>query len=577
VRKFLYATAALVAAVAVLIVLTMPRRRLALAGGGADGTIAGTLHVHTNRSDGRSGPDDVAAAAARAGLKFVVFTDHGDATRTPDPPAYRSGVLCVDGVEISTTGGHYVALDMPAAPYPLAGEPRDVVEDVHRLGGFGIAAHPDSPKPELRWTDWEAPIDGMELLNPDTAWRVWAHRANDPASVDKWSARRRIAFSLLGYPFRSPETIADILEPIAGESAVAQWTTLAARRRVVSVAGVDAHAMLALRGDPVDSGYSLPFPGYEATFRTVSIHVRPHQPFSGNAAADAAALMRAIRNGHLYTAVDGLATPASFELSAVGEGGTVLAGDEVPAGKPLTLHVRSNAPAAFTTTVWNGGGVFSGNHHESEFSVPAPATPGTYWVDVRSDGRPHATAWLRSNPIYVRGPEADAPARSDDRSAATVRAVVDRPGEPAWRIEHDQGSPGAIEIGDASGEVVYRFGLASGVPSGQYVALVHDLESDAAAADRFAFTVRSERAMRISVQLRGGEGVVDRWQRSVFVDTTNQQRIVSFDDCRPVGITHTPRAPRGHIRSIMLVVDTTNTKPGTSGRIVVSQAALMSR
>ena len=34
--------------------------------------------------------------AARAGLKFIVFTDHGDATRTPDPPAYRSGVLCID-------------------------------------------------------------------------------------------------------------------------------------------------------------------------------------------------------------------------------------------------------------------------------------------------------------------------------------------------------------------------------------------------------------------------------------------------------------------------------------------------
>ena len=40
-------------------------------------------------------------AAARAGLKFVVFTDHGDATRPPNPPTYRSGVLCLDGVEVS--------------------------------------------------------------------------------------------------------------------------------------------------------------------------------------------------------------------------------------------------------------------------------------------------------------------------------------------------------------------------------------------------------------------------------------------------------------------------------------------
>ena len=68
--------------------------------------IPSIIHVHTNRSDGLSPPDQVAAAAARAGLKFLIFTDHGDATRAPDPPSYRSGVLCLDGVEISTNGGH---------------------------------------------------------------------------------------------------------------------------------------------------------------------------------------------------------------------------------------------------------------------------------------------------------------------------------------------------------------------------------------------------------------------------------------------------------------------------------------
>src|SRR5438477_11647431 len=136
--------AALVAAVAVLVALSLPPRRLILEPPATDPTIPGILHVHTNRSDGRSGPDDVAAAAARAGLKFVVFTDHGDATRVPDPPTYRAGVLCLDGVEISTTRGHYVAIGMPPSPYPLGGERRDVVEDVKRLGAFGIAAPADS-------------------------------------------------------------------------------------------------------------------------------------------------------------------------------------------------------------------------------------------------------------------------------------------------------------------------------------------------------------------------------------------------------------------------------------------------
>jgi len=67
--------------------------------------------------------------------------------RKPDPPAYRSGVLCLDGVEISTTGGHLVAVDMPPSPYPLGGEARDVVEDVKRLGGFSIAHTPIRQSP----------------------------------------------------------------------------------------------------------------------------------------------------------------------------------------------------------------------------------------------------------------------------------------------------------------------------------------------------------------------------------------------------------------------------------------------
>src|SRR5882672_6033515 len=187
------------APVAAVVYFTIPPRRLALTPTD-DGTIAGVIHIHTDRSDGLSGPDEIAVAAARAGLKFIVFTDHGDGTRRPDPPTYRSGVLCLDGVEISTTGGHYIALDMPPSPYPLGGEPRDVIDDVHRLGGFGIAAHPDSPKVELRWREWSAPFDGIEMLNPDTSWRLWAQQPG-------WRSKWQLFTAVVEYPFRPAETI----------------------------------------------------------------------------------------------------------------------------------------------------------------------------------------------------------------------------------------------------------------------------------------------------------------------------------------------------------------------------------
>jgi hypothetical protein len=563
-KRLALLTAAVVAAVAGFAALTVPPRHLALEPI-ADGTVAGILHVHTDRSDGRSGPDEIAAAAARAGLKFVVFTDHGDATRKPDPPTYRSGVLCLDGVEISTTGGHYVAIDMPAAPYPFAGEPRDVVDDVRRLGGFGIAAHPDSPKPDLRWRDWSAPFDGIELLNPDTSWRVWAQRPG-------WYPKRRLLTALVDFPFRPPETMASLIQD---SGVLHNWQALIERRRLVSIAGIDAHARLAWRGDPGEERVVLPFPGYESSFRTLSVHVASDRRFSGDAANDAATLMRAIRNGNLYTAVDATATPPAFDFSATNALGTVHEGDELASGGPVTLHVRSNAPAEFTTIVYEGLRPVSSARDSRDLTVHASDRPAVYWVEIRSTGRPNPGSWIRSNPIYVRG-TAPPPRPATRPLATTSRPIFAGTVLAGWRTEQDPTSLAAVDFPTETSELRFRYGLAGGSSVGQVAALVYDTPTGTGPYDRLTFTIRAERPMRISVQLRGGSGEVpgERWQRSVYIDTFDQERTVSFDDLTPVGVTASSKPVLTAVRSLLFVVDTTNTKPGASGRIWIRSAAL---
>jgi len=569
----LYLTAALVAAVVVFSLATLPPKRLVLPAV-PDATIPGIIHIHTNRSDGLSPPDAIAAAAARAGLKFLVFTDHGDATRTPDPPAYRSGVLCLDGVEISTNGGHYIALDMPAAPYPLGGEARDVVEDVRRLGGFGIAAHPDSPKLQLRWIDWTAAIDGVELLNPDTSWRVIA-------SQPGWRSRGRLAAALLKYPFRAPEVMASLLQPT---SAVDQWAAVARQRRVVITAGADAHAKLELRNsDPGDDRFALPLPGYEASFRMMSVHVRPERPLSGNATEDAAILARAIRNGHLYTAVDGIASPPSFEFTASLPGGAVEQGDSVVGGGAFELRVRSNAPPEFTTVVHEGTRSISTVRDANDLVVHAHG-PGVYWVEILSNHGSPPVTWIRSNPIYIRetrgtsgapAPAADSSsARAVSPPGASSKPLFDSESMAGWRVEHDPNSAGAVDLtrGLAGPELRFRFGLAGGNGLGQVTSLVYDLPDGAAPYRRLGFSIRAERPMRISIQVR--DTIADRWQRSVYIDATQQERSVAFDDLLPVGVTHVAMPPPASLRSVMFVVDTANTKPGTSGRIWIGNVAL---
>jgi hypothetical protein len=556
---------AIAAVVGMLVAATLAPARLTLTPW-SDGTIPGVLHIHTSRSDGRSAPEEIAAAAARAGLKFIVFTDHGDATRKPDPPAYRSGVLCLDGIEISTSGGHYIALDMPPSPYPLGGEARDVVEDVRRLGGFGIVAHPDSPKPELLWREWTAPFDAIELINPDTSWRV---ALNSPG----WRPKLRLLVSLVDYPFRSPETMASLLQHPT--DVLMRWEILTERRHVVALAGTDAHAKLALRNaDPGDNRWSLPFPGYETAFRMLSVHVRPDRALTGEAAADAALILRALRSGHVYTAIDGLASPPSFEFSASNARGTAQAGDDLDVGGPVTLRVRSNAPPEFTTVVWQSSRVLSTDHHERDFTVQTSDAPAVYWTEILSTGRKRHLAWIVSNPIYVRAP-ATAP-RLLMRPPASQSASIFDGTTNGWRVEHDAVSQAAIETapGAAGRELRLRYALGPDPVARSFVALINDRPAGLTANDRLAFTIRAEHPMRLSVQLRAGQPPGERWQRSVYVEAADRERTVYFDDLTPVGVTQTWRPTFSTIHDLMFVIDTTNTKSGSSGRLWIRAAAL---
>jgi hypothetical protein len=54
----------------------------------------------------------------------------------------------------------------------------------------------------------------------------------------------------------------------------------------------------------------------------------------------------------------------------------------------------------------------------------------------------------------------------------------------------------------------------------------------------------------------------------------DEVRTVVFRDMKPAGATATDAPPLENVRSILFVVDTTNTKPGSSGRLWIRTAAL---
>jgi hypothetical protein len=566
VKRVALATAALLAAVAVWIGLSLPPARITLPAADDPAVVPGVFHVHTNRSDGRSSPEVVAAAAARAGVKFVIFTDHGDGTAKPAAPVYHSGVLCIDGVEISTRGGHYIALDMPPAPYPLGGDPRDVIEDVKRLGGFGVVAHPDSPKDDLRWRDWDEPFDAIELVNLDSGWRT-------RVQADGW---RSMLTAFATYPFRGSETIGRLFAESAAASE--RWESLTRLRRVVALSGTDAHAKLAFgEVDPGDNRFSLPIPSYEAAFGSLTLHARLEGALTGDPLADSQLVLAAIRSGHVYTALSAAAAPAVFEFTAANERGSAQAGDELPAGGPVTLRVRTNAPAPFKASVWKGNELLSGDHGEGEFTVAAPAEPAVYRVEVRADDGNRQRLWLLGNPVYVRGPSppASVPPR---RPATDTKRLFDERSTQGWSTETDPTSLAAVDLrrGTAAPELMFRFGLATGDTRDQFVALGVTTDGGIEPFTRLTFEARAEKPMRISVQLRApvNPDFQERWERSVYLEPTDRVISVSFDDMTPVGITRATPPPLSAVRSIVFVIDRTNTEAGTSGRIALRSARL---
>ncbi len=536
-------TAAIVAAVVFFLLVTLPPQpaRTNVAGDPAltRRTVSGAYHIHSTRSDGAADKDAIAAAASRAGLAFIILTDHGDGMRTPDPPAYLHGVLCLDAVEISTSGGHYVALDMRPAPYPLGGEPSAVVEDVRRLGGFGIVAHPDSPKSELGWKDWDAPFDGIEWLSADSEWRD--------------ESRARIGQILFDYLLRPAPALASLLDrPVA---TLDHWDELIQRRPVVGLAGVDAHGGIG-RGME-EGGKRRPalgsIPSYEASFRAFTTRAILERPFSGDAAADASVLMAAIRSGRVFTLIDAIAAPGFLDVES--EGGRSWVdygiGDSaelvmVRNGREHSL-LKAGAAGRYQLTKEDMGIV--------RFEARVPNAPGKPPVP-----------WIVSNPIYFAPFVIDMPTFATDVAVPFGSGAV-------WHVEKDPETQATITT--SGGEVKLEYTLAGGTRRSQFAAAVTDFQGHAPIFKAVRFSIEGSRPGRVSVQLRYPTGGGQRWAKSVYVDGERREVTIPIAGMVPADFQKGSAPDTSTARSLLFVIDLTNALPGDAHSITLRNLGLV--
>jgi hypothetical protein len=541
-------TAAVAAAVSLYLVLTVPPPAVDL--GPAPANVAtGAYHVHSERSDGTGSLDDIARAASDAGLTFVILTDHGDGTRPVEPPAYRHGVLVMDAVEINTTAGHLVALGAGRrSPYPIAGHPRDVIEDIHRLGGWAVIAHPDSPSEGLRWRGQNAAADGIEWTNVDAEWRD-----ESPSTLVGTAIRSLV---------RGPESIATLF---SRSRSVARLDALARERPAFGLAALDAHANIAWRDREEPRRRSLVrWPTYRTLFRTVVQAVPLEAPLSGRAPEDADRILDAIRRGRSFSVVRAYAGPAALRFTATQGDRLVDMGGRLGAFGETTFHAEvPEAPGARVTLLLDGRPAASG---QGSVRLVAPGRPGAYRVEVTWPGAP--APWIISNPIVIDRPgDSAAPPPTGPAETLAMPMAPD-----AWAIERAPTSEARLTA-DGDG-VRLAFRLAGGAPSGQYAAIAARVTTGAGVAG-VRFEGRASQPMRVSVQLRlpgGADG--RRWRRSVYLDETPRTLSISLEEFDPVEPYTSQRPIVSPVQSLLFVVDTLNTLPGADGSFAVSQVAL---
>jgi hypothetical protein len=329
--------------------------------------------MHTRYSDGSGDVPEIAAAAAAAGLDYVIITDHRDLRALPERGRYGSVQVLV-GYEHndSRSHNHYLALGV-ARVLPLDLPPAQIPARVRAGGGTGIIAHPDerrfrmSDLPPYPWTAWDAEeFDAIELWNQMSEWTEGLTPANRFLRI--WSPRKAL---------RGPS-----------DRLLYLWDVLNTRRRVAGVAGVDAHAY-PYRVGPLTIKV---FP-YKVQFRTLLTHFVLDRAPPEDTALFERALLEALRQCRIYFTSERWGATRGFALTVESGGSQGTIGAEIRHEAGARLHAEWPLPARYRV-YRNGFCVFRGRGRSLALPLEAP---GSYRLALFRRGR----GWLYTNHVRL--------------------------------------------------------------------------------------------------------------------------------------------------------------------------------
>ena len=238
----------------------------------------GALHIHSLNSDGSGDIETISKAAKKAGLSWIIITDHNYFDLNE---GIYNNVYVLKGEEISPKKeNHYIALGI-SQQIELNDNPQVCIDEVRKQNGIGFAAHPDecvkrnNDYPPIIWDKKFIP-DGVEIWNWFSCWGDKLNNKNIFSLAYSYLFKHRLVS-------RAPQ------------ESLKWWDELNSNKQeiVPAVGGVDAHALKINK-------YVIPvtiFP-YDTMFKTINNVICLNKPLSEDFAEAKKQILNAIKNGN---------------------------------------------------------------------------------------------------------------------------------------------------------------------------------------------------------------------------------------------------------------------------------------
>lgn len=361
--------------------------------------LVGNMHMHTPYSDGEKWHKEIAEDAIRAGLDFIIVTDHNVWVHGLEGyvETDQGRVLLLTGEEVhdmrrQPQANHFLAYGAQKELAPFAHNAQELINATNDAGGHGFLAHPYERDlalfdgGDLGWHCWEVEgFRGLEIWNYMSSFKNEVSRALDSRLWGNGILGRLKVVRMALHPERyitGPE-----------EEALQKWDELLAQGRHIAVVGnSDAHGTKMSMG-PITRTI---FP-YEFLFRAVNTHILTPDPLSGDLEVDRRLIVDAIATGRGWVAYDMAHPTRGFRFSGQGIDKGIM-GDEIKLGAGATLQAL--APVRADIRLIRHGQIVAEVQNEQNLTH-MPIEPGAYRVECRIPFEGQTRGWIFSNPIYL--------------------------------------------------------------------------------------------------------------------------------------------------------------------------------